>query len=67
VPDTNFAHSRADTRHRLPVVWIEPALDAVDLESGIATRAIRKSAQAIERVAKKDDGLHVAELISVLI
>jgi hypothetical protein len=38
-----FSNARTDAVHRLPVVGIEAALNAVELEAGVASRPIGKS------------------------
>jgi hypothetical protein len=59
IANTDFSHAWTDARHRPPVVRLVTALDAFELEAGVATGPFRKFAQAIERISEKYDRIRL--------
>ena len=64
ISHADFTNASANAAHRLPVVRIKPALHAIELEPGIAARAIRESAKPGNRVAEKHDRFHLPYISS---
>jgi hypothetical protein len=48
VAHANFPDARTDALHRLPVVWIETALNPFELEASVVPRAFGKSTKPIQ-------------------
>ncbi len=58
IAHANRSEARPSGGHGLPVVGINPSLDAFDLISGHPTRTLRKRSQIIECGANKQDRVH---------
>jgi hypothetical protein len=54
----NLTDSAAHSGHRLPVRWVVPVLDSIELVAALATRTEGELSEVIEGVANELDPLH---------